>query len=28
VLSSVRENLTWKFEGDNFSKFVKNRGKK
>jgi hypothetical protein len=28
VLSSVRENLTWKFEGDNFSKFVKNKGKK
>jgi len=27
VLSSVRENLTWKVKGDNFKKFVK-KGKK
>ena len=27
VLSSVRENLTWKVKGDNFAKFVK-KGKK
>ena len=28
VLSSVRENLTWKVKGDKFSKFVKNKRKK
>ena len=27
VLSSVRENLTWKVKGDNFKQFVK-KGKK
>ena len=28
VLSSVRENLTWKVKGDNFKQFVKNKWKK
>ena len=28
VLSSVRENLTWKVKGDNFKQFVKNKRKK
>ena len=28
VLSSVRENLTWKVKSDKFSKFVKNKRRK
>ncbi len=28
VLSSVRENLTWKVKGDNFAKFAKKKRKK
>ena len=28
VLSSVRENLTWKAKGDNFAKFAKKKRKK
>ena len=28
VLSSVRENLTWKVKGDNFKKFAKKKRKK